>query len=70
MKLFVIMAVDWTINEKLSPLEELVQDIVSVLHEFSCRLYGLCKYQKQIEGDETIAQGVQDGNSPDESAKR
>ena len=70
MKLFVIMAVDWTINEKLSPLEELVQDIVSVLHEFSCRLYGLRKYKKQIEGDETIAQGVQDGNSPDESAKR
>ena len=72
MKLFVIMAVavDWTINEKLSPQEKLVQDIVSILHEFSCRLYGLCKYQKQIEGDETIAQGVQDGNSPDESAKR
>ena len=70
MKLFVIMAVDWTINEKLSPLEELVQDIVSVLHEFSCRLYGLRKYKKQIEGDETVAQGVQDGNSPDESAKR
>ena len=70
MKLFVIMAVDWTINEKLSPQEELVQDIVSILHEFSCRLYGLRKCKKQIEGDETVAQGVQDGNSPDESAKR
>ena len=57
-------------NEKLSPQEELVQDIVSILHEFSCRLYGLHKYKKQIEGDETVAQGVQDGNSPDESAKR
>lgn len=50
-------------NEKLSPHEELVQDIVSILHEFSCRLYGLRKYKKQIEGDENIAKGIQDGNS-------
>ena len=50
-------------NEKLSPHEELVQDLVSILHEFSCRLYGLRKYKKQIEGDENIAKGIQDGNS-------
>ena len=50
-------------NEKLSPHEELVQDIVSILHEFSGRLYGLRKYKKQIEGDENIAKGIQDGNS-------
>ena len=50
-------------NEKLSPHEELVRDIVSILHEFSCRLYGLRKYKKQIEGDENIAKGIQDGNS-------
>ena len=52
-------------NEKLSPQKELVQDIVSILHVFSCRLYGLRKYKKQIEGDENIAKGVQNGNSPD-----
>ena len=34
-------------NEELSPQEELVQDIVSILHVFSCRLYGLRKYKKQ-----------------------
>ena len=50
-------------NEKLSPHEELVQDIVSILHVFSCRLYGLRKYKKQIEGDENIAKGIQDGDS-------
>ena len=50
-------------NEKLSPHEELVQDIVSILHVFSGRLYGLRKYKKQIEGDENIAKGIQDGNS-------
>jgi len=52
-------------NEKLSPQKELVQDIVSILHVFSCRLYGLRKYKKQIEGDENIAKGVQNGNNPD-----
>lgn len=46
-------------NEELSPQEELVQDIVSILHVFSCRLYGLRKYKKQIEGDEEIAKELQ-----------
>ena len=52
-------------NEELSPQEELVQDIVSILKVFSCRLYGLRKYQKQIEGDEEIAKELQDGNQSD-----
>ena len=47
-------------NEELSPQEELVQDIVSILHIFSCRLYGLRKYKKQIERDEEIAKELQD----------
>ena len=51
-------------NEELSPQEELVQDIVSILQVFSCRLYGLRKYKKQIEGDEEIAKELQDGNQP------
>ena len=49
-------------NEELSPQEELVQDIVSILHVFSCRLYGLRKYKKQIERDEEMAKELQDGN--------
>lgn len=36
-------------NETLSPNEELVQDIISILHVFSCRLYGLRKYKNQIK---------------------
>ena len=47
-------------HEELSSQEELVQDIVSILHEFSCRLYGLRKYKKQIEKDEEIAEELQD----------
>ena len=39
-------------------------DIVSILHVFSCRLYGLRKYKKQIERDKEIAKELQDGNQP------
>lgn len=49
-------------NESLSPQEELVQDIISILHVFSCRLYGLRKYKKQIERDGDIAKELQDRN--------
>ena len=56
-------------NEELSPQEELVQDIVSILHVFSCRLYGLHKYKKQIEGDAEIAKELQNGNKSDRRAK-
>lgn len=43
-------------NEKLSPNEELVQDIISILHVFSCRLYGLRKYKNQIKEDEELVE--------------
>ena len=42
-------------NDSLSPKEELVEDIVSILDEFSCRLIGLSKYKNKIQGDEGIA---------------
>ena len=49
-------------NETLSPNEELVQDIISILHVFSCRLYGLRKYKNQIKEDGEIAKELQNGN--------
>ncbi len=49
-------------NESLSPNEELVQDIISILHVFSCKLYGLRKYKKQIKEDEEIVKELQNGN--------
>ena len=51
-------------NENLSPKEELVQDIISILHVFSCRLYGLRKYKNQIKEDEEIVKELQNGNNP------
>ena len=49
-------------NEAFSPNEELVQDIISILHVFSCRLYGLRKYKNQIKEDEEIVKELQNGN--------
>ena len=55
-------------NETLSPTEELVQDIISILHVFSCRLYGFRKYKNQIKEDEEIAKELQNGNKPNAGA--
>lgn len=41
-------------NEKLNPQEEMVQDLISIIHVFSCIIYGLRKYKKKIELDESI----------------
>ena len=51
-------------NEALSPNEELLQDIISILHVFSCRLYGFRKYKNQIKEDEEIAKELQNGDKP------
>ncbi|MFR8630191.1 IS607 family transposase [Blautia stercoris] len=56
-------------NEELSPQEELVQDMLSILHVFSCRLYGLRKYKNQIKRDEEIVKELQDRNSSNPRAK-
>lgn len=55
-------------NESLSPNEELVQDMISILHVFSCRLYGLRKYKKQIKEDEEIVKELQNGNQSNSGA--
>lgn len=49
-------------NESLSPQEELVQDIISILHIFSYRIYGLRKYKKKIREDEEVEKSIQDRN--------
>ena len=53
-------------NEFLSPQEELVQDIISILHVFSCRIYGLRKYKKQVKEDGEIVKNIQNRNQPNE----
>ena len=38
-------------NETLSPQEEMIQDLISIIHVFSCRIHGLHKYKKKIRED-------------------
>lgn len=38
-------------QENLSPEREMVEDILAIIHVFSCRLYGLRKYKAQIKED-------------------
>ena len=38
-----------------SPEQELTQDILSILHTFSCRLSGLRKYRDKIEKDKSLS---------------
>ena len=41
-------------NQTLSPQQELVEDLISIIHIFSCRIYGLRKYKKKIKNDEEL----------------
>lgn len=36
-------------TESLSPHQELTEDLMSIIHCFSCRLYGLRRYKKEIK---------------------
>ena len=38
-------------QESLSPQQEMVEDLMAIIHTFSCRLYGLRKYKKKIKQD-------------------
>jgi excisionase family DNA binding protein len=41
-------------QKNLSPEREMVEDILAIVHVFSCRLYGLRKYKKQIAQDSEL----------------
>lgn len=56
-------------NEKLSPEQELVNDLISIIHVFSCRIYGLRKYKKQIKEDEDIVKELQNRNKSNRRTK-
>jgi predicted site-specific integrase-resolvase len=42
-----------------SPHDELVADLLSIVHVFSCRLYGLRKYSKKIKEDKDLSEQKQ-----------
>lgn len=41
-------------NPDTSPNQELVDDVISIIHVFSCRLYGLRKYKNKIKNDKSL----------------
>mgnify|MGYP001020935084 FL=1 len=41
-------------NPETSPQQELIEDLISIIHVFSCRIYGLRKYKKDICLDESL----------------
>lgn len=51
-------------NKKTSSTEEMVEDILSIVHVFSSRLYGLRKYKTQIKNDTSLT-----GDNNDTHAK-
>ena len=40
-------------QESLSPQQELVEDLLAIVHMFSCRLYGLRRYEKALKDELT-----------------
>lgn len=36
-------------NDILSPEQEMIQDLISIIHVFSCRIYGLRTYKKELK---------------------
>ena len=41
-------------NPDTSPDKEVVDDVLSIIHVFSCRLYGLRKYKNKIKNDKSL----------------
>ena len=52
-------------NADYSPEQELTQDILAILHTFSCRLHGLRRYKNAIKADSGLSG---EGATPDTQA--
>ena len=47
-------------NIETSPTQEMIDDIISIVHVFSCRLYGLRKYKSKLKNDKSLKGGEND----------
>jgi putative resolvase len=56
-------------NSILSPEREMVEDILAIIQVFSCRLYGLRKYKKQIIEDTDLPSLPKGGNQENMDVK-
>ncbi len=49
-------------NHVLSPEREMLEDVLAIIHVFSCKLYGLRKYKQKIKEDPDL-QGISQGRN-------
>ena len=49
-------------QQDASPESELTEDILAILHTFSCRLHGLRRYRSAIEEDPGLSDQVTEEN--------
>ena len=47
-------------NIETSPTQEMIDDMISIVHVFSYRLYGLRKYKSKLENDKSLKGGEND----------
>ena len=50
-------------NTDHSPQQELTEDILAILHTFSCRIHGLRRYRNQIQADKDLSDSGPAGNA-------
>ena len=56
-------------NIETSPSREMVADLISIIHAFSCRLYGLGKYKTKIRNDGSLKGGENDNGNQNSKSK-
>lgn len=54
-------------NVNTSPTQEMIDDMVSIVHVFSCRLYGLRKYKSKLKNDKSLKGGENNGDEDGKS---
>ena len=50
-------------NVETSPEKEMIDDVISIIHVFSCRLYGLRKYKNKLRNDKSLKGGENNDSS-------
>nr|WP_240141678.1 hypothetical protein [Ligilactobacillus murinus] len=50
-------------NIETRPTQEMIDDMISIVYVFSCRLYGLRKYKSKLKNDRSLKSGENNDSS-------
>lgn len=50
-------------NIETRPTQEMIDDMISIVYVFSCRLYGLRKYKSKLKNDGSLKSGENNDSS-------